>query len=189
MQLGAKILCLLAPLPLALLGAAAALSTQEGFGRASFQRPEPTAEHEWLKARIGTWDCVLHCELSGAPARASEICRAFGDFWIVADLEGSSLGAPFRILALSTYDPAREKYVTTWHDTRSPAPMVMEGTMDAAGRKLICKGEGPDLEGAILEFTSVLERLGPDEALLTLYETAKGPKDPGATRIEYRRRR
>ena len=156
---------------------------------ASMPMPKPTQEHEWLKGRIGTWDATINCPAMGEPTKGTETTKAFGDFTIQSEFQGTMMGKPFTGLSLMTYDPAKKKYVSTWCDTMMPAIFVQEGTMDASGKKLTSTGEGANMEGAIVDYTSVLEVTGPDTATFTLYETSKGANDPSSMRIDYQRKK
>lgn len=153
------------------------------------EMPKPGKEHAMLQKRVGTWDCVVECEMMGEPSKASETVEAFGDFWTVADFEGSFMGMPYKGKSLSTYDPEKQKYVTTWCDTTSPVMMIMEGTADSSGRKITSTGMGPNMEGETVEYTSVTELKGPDETVFTMYETSKGMDDPSTMKIHYTRRK
>jgi hypothetical protein len=122
----------------ALLVAGTAFALQDDHG--GMEMPQPTKEHAMLQKRVGTWDCVVSCEMMGEPTKATETVEAFGGFWIVADFEGSFMGMPYQGKSLATYDPAKEKFVTTWCDTTSPNMMIMEGTAEAGGRKITSTG-------------------------------------------------
>lgn len=153
------------------------------------EMPKPTKEHAWLQTRVGTWDATVHCPMMGEPSKATETNKAFGDFWVVSEFNGNFMGSPFKGMSLSTYDPIKQKYVSSWCDTMTPSLFVMEGTMDAAGKKLTSTGKGPNMEGKIVEFTNVLEVKSPDETVFTMYETSKGASDPSAMKIEYKRKK
>ena len=151
--------------------------------------PKPGKEHEWLKGHIGTWDCTVHSKMMPQPSKGTETTKAFGDFTIVSEFKGDMMGQPFTGMSFMTYDPIRKKYVSTWCDTMMPAIFISEGTMDASGKKLTSTGKGPNMEGKIVEHTHVWEIKSPDETVFTMYETAKGPDDPHAMWIEYKRRK
>lgn len=155
----------------------------------AMEMPKPTAEHKWLQSRVGTWDCVVHCPVMGEPTKATEVATAFGEFWISSEFSGSYMGTPFQGKMLVTYDPMKQKYVSTWADSTMPTLFVMEGTKDAAGKKLTSTGMGPNMEGQIVEYTNVLELKSRDEMLFSMYETKKGADDPTAMKIEYKRRK
>ena len=156
---------------------------------ASMPMPKPTKEHEWLMGRVGTWDATVSCPVMGEPTKGTETTKAFGEFTVTAEFKGTMMGQPFTGLSLMTYDPTKKKYVSTWCDTMMPAIFVQEGTMDASGKKLTSTGKGANMEGTVVEYTSVLEVKGPDEAVFTMYETAKGPSDASAMKIEYKRKK
>lgn len=184
----------LSVVPVLALFAGASLGLQEG-GKptdagASMDEmmPKPTKEHEWLKTRIGTWDCTMTCDMM-EPSKGVETTKAFGDFTIVSEYKGDMMGTPFTGMSFMTYDPVKQKYVSTWCDTMMPAIFVSEGTMDASGKKLTSTGKGANMEGKLVEHTLVLEVKSPDEAVFTMYETAKGADNPAAMRIDYKRRK
>jgi hypothetical protein len=156
---------------------------------ASMPKPKPTKEHEWLKPRVGTWEATVTCPMMGEPSKGTETTKAFGDFSVVADFKGQMMGEEFTGLSVMTYDPIRKKYVSTWCDTMNPGIAVFEGTLDASGKKLTSTGKAPNMEGALVDFTSVLEVKGPDEAVFTMYETSKGANDPTSMRIDYKRKK
>ena len=156
---------------------------------ASMPMPKPTQEHAWLKPRIGTWEATVSCPMMGEPTKATETARAFGDFSVVADFQGQMMGQDFTGLSVMTYDPVRKKYVSTWCDTLYPGIAVFEGTVDASGKKLTSTGKAPNMEGALVDFTSVLEVQGPDAATFTMYETSKGASDASAMHIDYKRKK
>jgi hypothetical protein len=156
---------------------------------ASMPMPKPTQEHEWLMGRIGTWEATVTCPMMGEPTKATETTKAFGDFTIQSEFQGTMMGKPFTGQSLMTYDPVKKKYVSTWCDTMMPAIFVQEGTMDASGKKLTSTGDMANMEGAVVEYTSVYEITGPDTATFTLYETSKGANDPSAMRIDYKRKK
>ena len=148
----------------------------------------PTKEHEWLQSRVGTWDCTVNCPMMGEPTKATETTKAFGDFWVISSFEGNFMGAPFQGKSLMTFDPMKKKYVSTWCDTMTPVLFVMEGTMDAAGKKLTSTGQGPNMEGQMVSYTNVVELKSDDHVVFTMYETSKGAQDPSTMTIEYKRR-
>jgi hypothetical protein len=156
---------------------------------AAMTKPKPTKEHEWLKNRIGTWEATVSCPMMGEPTKGTETTKAFGEFTIQSEFSGTMMGEAFTGLSLMTYDPIKKKYVSTWCDTVMPAIFVQEGTMDASGKKLTCSGKGANMEGAVVDHTSVLEVTGPDSATFTMYESSKGANDPSAMRIEYKRKK
>ncbi|HKE00280.1 MAG TPA: DUF1579 domain-containing protein [Planctomycetota bacterium] len=149
--------------------------------------PKPTKEHEWLKGRVGTWDCTVNA--MGAKSKGTETCKMLGDFWQISDFTGDFMGTPFFGHGTMTFDPMKQKYVGTWADSMAPMLIVMEGTADASGKKLTMKGMSLNMEGKMAEATMITEIKGPDEALFTMYESDKGANSPTAMTIEYKRRK
>lgn len=162
--------------------------TEAGMKMDEFTMPPPTKEHEWLKGQIGTWDAAVHCQTMG-DSKGTRTTKAFGPYTIVSEYQGEMMGKPFKGMSFMTYDPLKKKYVSTWCDDMMPGIFVSEGTADAAGKKLTTTGEGCNMEYALVGYTHTLEIKSPDEHVMTMYETAKGPSDPNAMKIEYKRRK
>ena len=185
---------LFATFPAALLVAGVCFGFQEkakpaeaGMKTDEMPMPKPTKEHEWLKGFVGSWDCTTHCPMMGEPSKGTETTKAFSDFTILTEQHGLMMGQPFTGMGFLTYDPNKQKYVGTWCDSIFPGIFVYEGTTDAGGHRLTATGMGCNMEGAVVDHTLTYEIKGPDEKLFTMYETAKGPNDPSAMKIEYKR--
>ena len=153
------------------------------------EMPKPTKEHEWLKSRVGTWDCTMDCPMMGGPSKGTETAKMFGDFWLVTEFSGSMNGQSFKGMGQMTYDPMKQKFVMSCIDTMSPMQWRMEGTLDAAKKTLTCTGTNPTPDGKLVEMTCVLEQKSPDEWRMTMYETSKGPSDAMASKGEFKRRK
>ena len=61
-----------------------------------------------------------------------------------------------------TYDATKKKYIGVWVDSMSTAPMVMEGTWDAAKKTMTMVGDGPGLDGKPTKWKSVAEFVDAD---------------------------
>jgi uncharacterized protein DUF1579 len=150
------------------------------------EAPKPTKEHEWLKGLAGTWDLTVQC--MGKVEKATETARMFGDFWLMSEVDGTHMGKPFKGHGMLTFDPDKKKFVGTWCESMNPSLMVSEGTSDASGKTLTMEGECKNMEGKVVRIRSVKEIAGPDAMTLTMFEKDKGPTDPNAMKIEYKRR-
>ena len=151
------------------------------------EMPKPTKEHEWLKGRAGTWDATVN--MMGQTSKATEVNKMLGDFVLLSDFDGAFMGQPFKGHSVTTYDPMKKKYVSTWCDSTAPVLMVMEGTADASGKTLTLKGMGPDMQNKLVEYTFQTEVKGPDETTFTMFESSKGAASPMTMRIDYKRRK
>jgi hypothetical protein len=163
------------------------MPAEAGMKADEFPMPEPQKEHEWLKGAIGNWEATVSCPMMGAPSKGTMQTEAFGNFTIKEEFQGEMMGAPFKGMGFMTFDPYKKKFVSTWCDDMWPVIMVMEGTLDASGKKLTSKGMGVNMEEKLVEYTSVLEIKSPDEHTFTLYESSKGASDPAGMRIDYKR--
>lgn len=160
---------------------------ENGHAMPEMPMPKPTKEHEWLKGRVGTWETTVTC--MGQTTRGTEVTKAHGDFWVISDFEGSFMNMPYKGHGLMTFDPDKKKFVSTWCDTMSPTLMVSEGTTDAAGKVLTMEGTCKGMEGVPVTSKQVMEIKDNDSCTFTMYDKAKGPSDPMAMKIEYKRKK
>jgi hypothetical protein len=90
---------------------------------------------------------------------------------------------------LDGYDPARKKYVGVWVDSMSPAPLVSEGTFDAAGKVLTMTGEGFGQDGKPNKYRMVTEYKDKDHFVFTMNVANADGKEAPAFTITYTRRK
>jgi hypothetical protein len=157
------------------------------------QMPKPGPEHAALMKDVGTWDAAQECQMApGAPPMKSKgvaTVSPFGQFFIHEDFKGDMMGAPFQGQSVVTYDPAKKKFVGTWHDTMMPMIMSFDGSYDAGSKTMTCTGEMPDHENPTVmtrcKMTTVWKDA--DHKTFTMYEVKDG-KDNLMMTIEYTRR-
>jgi len=97
----------------------------------------------FLKQGAGTWDATVY--MGPEPSKGTETVRIIGDgMWLVTDFESTFGGAPFTGHGITGFDAQKKVYVGVWVDSMSPTAMHMQGTLDAAGKKMTSTGEAPD---------------------------------------------
>jgi hypothetical protein len=174
-----------------LLGTFALLLTGAvGFAaaRSVYQEPvEPTKEHEWLKNHVGKWNAKVG-GMMGESEGACTIESGPGGLWNVSHFESTMMGQPFTGMEILGYDSLKGKFVSVWVDSMSHTLSVMEGTYDAATKKLVMKGESLGMDGEVAEMTNTTE-YGDDKMAFTMgMEGPDGGVVPTMT-IDYSRKK
>ena len=69
-----------------------------------------------------------------------------GDLWLLSSFEGEFGGQKFSGKGFDSFYQHKKKYVGIWVDNMVTAPLVMEGSFDAAKKAMTMTGEstGPD---------------------------------------------
>jgi hypothetical protein len=122
---------------------------------------EPQREHQWLQALVGEWTYESDCDMGPDKPRervtGSEVVRAFGDLWTVAEGEGGGPEGGWKSIMTLGYDPAKKKFVGTFVATIMPNLWVYEGSLDAAGKVLTLDAEGPNFtDGRIVKYHDII---------------------------------
>ena len=110
---------------------------------------EPRKEHHWLQKLVGEWtsETEIPGENGAAPTtlRGSETVRSLGGMWVVAEGRGDMPGGGTAHMLLTIgYDPDKGAYVGTWIGSMMTYMWVYEGSVDAAGKALTLRTEGPN---------------------------------------------
>ena len=110
---------------------------------------EPQKEHHWLQRLVGDWTSETEApgENGGPPVklRGSESVRPLGSLWILAEGRGDMPGGGTANMLLTLgYDEKKRAFVGTWIGSMMTYMWVYEGSLDAGGRKLVLRSEGPN---------------------------------------------
>jgi hypothetical protein len=156
--------------------------------------PQPGPEHELLKKDAGTWDAVVEVvPAPGAPAEKSKGVEVntigCGGRCLITDFKADIMGAPFQGHGVTTWDPAKKKYVGAWTDSMSAGLSTAESTYDPAAKKSTGFMEGPDMSGTITKTRAVTEWKDDSTRVFTMYSTGPDGKETQALRITYTRRK
>ncbi|QDT10380.1 DUF1579 domain-containing protein [Planctomycetes bacterium K23_9] len=112
--------------------------------------PKPGPEFDVLKADVGVWDVTIKTWAGpGQPtiSKGKETNRMLGGFWLLADFQGSMMGADFQGHGMYSYDAAKNRYVGTWVDSMSASKMEIVGTYNADKKTMTYEGMAPGMDG------------------------------------------
>ena len=110
---------------------ATALTAAQQTGQQMPPMPKPGPEHAVLKMDVGTWDAVVEVTPApGAPVQKSKAVEVdtmgCGGLCLITDVKGDMMGMPFEGHGVSTWDPAKKKYVGSWTDSMSTGLSIGE---------------------------------------------------------------
>ncbi len=171
----------------------ASVAAQSG-GQEMPPMPKPGPEHELLKQEAGTWDAVVEITPGpGAPVQKSigvETARVgCGGLCLITDFKGDMMGMTFEGHGVTTWDPAKKKYVGTWTDSMSRGLAIGESTYDAATKTSTGWMEGPDHTGTVMKARSKVEWKGPTTRVFTMYTPGPDGKEVEGMKITYTKRK
>jgi hypothetical protein len=152
--------------------------------------PKPGPEHEVFKMDVGTWDATV--EMMPGPGAKPETSKGVevntigcGGLCLISDFKGEAMGSPFAGHGVSTWDPAKKKYVGSWTDSMSQGLMIGESTWDPASKTVTGWMEGPDMTGKTVKSKAVGEYPKPDSRVFTMYAPGPDGKEMQVMRITY----
>ncbi len=98
----------------------------------------PGPQHKALKSMVGSWTVSGKLWMKpGKPPmewKSQAQVKMLGDFWLIEDVTGDFMGAPFIGHGVHGYDLTKQKYVGTWVDNYGTYIMSSEGTADASNK-------------------------------------------------------
>ena len=157
--------------------------------------PTPGPEHAVFKAEEGTWDASIEMTAPGAPAmppaKGVQVDTVgCGGMCLTTEVKAELMpGMPFEGRGLTTYDPAKKKYVGSWSDSMAPGLSLSEGTYDAAAHKSTSWMEGPDMTGKMTKTKSVTEQVDADHKVMTMFTVGADGKELPTMKISYTRKK
>lgn len=134
----------------------------------------PGPEHEILAAAAGDFDLAF----SDGGTGTSSCALGLGGRWLLEHVQAEFCGRPYEGRGATSYDQARRKYVNVWIDSVSPAPLVSEGSYDAATRTLTLVGDMTTPDGKTVQATLV--HVYGDAGRRTFALKVPGPDDKDA---------
>ena len=156
--------------------------------------PKPGPEHALLKMDEGTWDAVIEFQPGpgAAPVKSKGVevnTIGCGGLCLIVDFKGEAMGAPFMGHGVTTWDPAKKKYVGSWTDSMSVGLFIGESTHDPATKTWSGWMEGPDMTGKIVRSRSAGEMPDPNTRIFTMYGPGPDGKEAQIMKITYTRRK
>lgn len=114
----------------------------------------PGEQHQKLAKFVGKWTYVIKYRMNEnepwtESTGTSKMESILGGRYIMDTTKGETEMGPFEGMGLTGFDNVSGKYVAFWSDNMSTGPMMLEGSMDAAGKKITyvgtcnCPMEGP----------------------------------------------
>jgi hypothetical protein len=156
--------------------------------------PKPGPEHALLKDDVGTWDAVVEpMAAPGAPPMTSKGVETntlgCGGMCLITEFKGEMMpGMSFDGHGLTTWDPNKKKYVSTWTDSMSQGLMISESTWDPATHTVTGYAEGPDMTGKVTKMRATTEYKD-DTRVFTMFGPGPDGKEAPTLRITYTRRK
>lgn len=109
----------------------------------------PDEHHTVLEAFTGSWnhDLKFYSAPDAPPMEmtaTSVVEMTMGGRYLVSEVDGTFMGAPFVGRETMGYDKVKGKYFSVWVDNMSTGPMVAWGTWDPATKTLTMEGTFAD---------------------------------------------
>jgi len=157
------------------------------------EMPQPTAEHNWLTSKAGTWDveCTMWMGPPDQPpmkCSGTDVVEAIGGFWISARFNCDMGGMPFVGQCQAGYNEHTKKFVQTWVDSFCSQIMQLEGSRKSDG-SLEMKGIGWGAMGPHTHFRSTEDHHSPDSMTFRMFCSAPGGPEVQTMQFEYKRRK
>ena len=160
-------IALVAGFSLALSGTLAAQEPAADQMAAMMEAVTPDENHAVLEPLTGTWShAVTFYPAPGAqPMQMTATSVAemtMGGRYLVTEIDGDFLGAPFEGREVMGYDKVRGEYFALFHDNMSTGPMISWGTWDPATQTMTMEGTFADpmtgnLEKKVRNTTQLLD--------------------------------
>jgi hypothetical protein len=155
-----------------------------GYAAPAQEPVKPGPEHKKLEAMVGVWDAMVHSK-EGDSKGTMTYKMGLGGLWLFENFEGEFGGMKFQGKGMTTYDPAKKKYINVWIDSMSTSPMISEGNYDGTNR-MVMKGEMPMGPGQTVPVTMVSEMKDENNMVFTM--TTPGADGKEMMKITYKRR-
>lgn len=159
------------------------------------EMPKPAKEHELLAQFAGDWE--VEVKTAPAPGQEAIVCKGVedakmvGGFWLVGHGDGDMMGMKMKSILTLGYSPEKKKYVGTFLSSCDSYMWKYEGEMDASGKKLTLRTEGPlptDLTKTG-KYKEVLELVDKDHKTFTSYLIDDAGKETKFMTMEYVRKK
>ncbi|SDC90460.1 Protein of unknown function [Cupriavidus sp. YR651] len=111
-------------------------------------KTETTNEHRWLQKLAGKWIGEGQAQMGPGTEpekwRIPEQVSLIGDVWVQCRAEGEMPGCGLSTTVMTLgYDPARKHFVGTFVGSMMTHMWVYEGDLEADGRTLTLRADGP----------------------------------------------
>jgi Protein of unknown function (DUF1579) len=162
---------------------------------------KPGEQHRLLQDGAGTWDYSvkwwMNPEAPPAESTGTTVLKSvLGGRYLVGDHtgkmkmpgpDGQLMDTEFKGMSVEGYDNAKRKYVASWIDNMGTGIMHMEGTYDAASKKLTYLAEYEMVPGVKSKMREVITLTDKDHRIAEFFEERAG-KQVRTMEIRYTRR-
>ena len=181
------------------LAAAAAVLAQQDSTRKPTRhdssKPEhagPVAEHKNLDPFVGTWQVTGQCfeKSESAPESVSGTLTAewvLDNRFVRSQLTGRNGTDRIEGIGFCGYDPAKGKYVSSWHNNQCNSIITDDGAYEQGGKEFTYTSEmiGPD--GQTMKCRRIVKIVSNDEHTMTVFATEGGKPERKMSEMTFRR--
>ncbi len=154
--------------------------------------PKPLPQHALLTKHVGVWDAVVIAHMPDGTEQRNKgkmTTRKLADFHTIDDFESEFMGAPFVGHGTNSYCPVRKKYLSTWIDSMTGAPMLLLGDYDEKTKELTMVGEAFGQSGKLEPCRAVTRFVDDEHFHWSFFGAGPDGKEMQFMRIEYTRRK
>lgn len=111
------------------------------------EKPQKTAEHEWLQQLAGEWTWTMDepAPEPGQPVHAGIArSRMLGDFWLISDWIDDAAKSSPSVLTIG-FDPDKGAFVGSFISAMMTRMWTYDGRLEDEGKTLILEAEGPHM--------------------------------------------
>ena len=154
------------------------------------QYATPAEGHKPLEQMVGDWDYTLkYWSSPDAPPEESkgenEIEWILGKRFLEMDVEGTSMGQPFKGMGVIGYDNAKKAYVGVWMDTMGTGIMSSTGQYDAESNTFTETGTFTDPLSGEQAFKGVTKFIDKDNFTYEMFLTSPSGEEVRVMEIKY----
>lgn len=154
--------------------------------------PKPLPQHSLLVKHVGVWDAAVVTHMpdgTDQPGKGTMTTRKLAGFHTIDDYESEFMGAPFVGHGTNSYCPVRKKFLSTWIDSMTGAPLLLLGDYDEKTKELTMVGEAFGQSGKLEPCRTVTKFVDDDHFQWTFFGRGPDGKEMEVMRIEHTRRK
>lgn len=151
----------------------------------------PGDMHKVLAEEVGSWTTeVTSWMAEGAPPSTSkgeaQFKMVMGGRYLQVMFKGDMGGMPFEGMGTSGYDNSKKVFMSTWIDNMGTGMMSMEGTYDAASKKMESKGKAVDpTNNTECSMREIVTHTDAKHMTMEMFTTPQGGKEFKTMEIKY----
>jgi hypothetical protein len=157
---------------------------------------QPGENHKLLEPFIGKWDAVIKWwQDPNAPvdtSKGTSECKwIMGGRYIMEDVDGFSMGMPFKGMSLMGYDNYQQKFLSLWIDEMGTGFLLGSGTADPTGKIITQTGTYDDVMTGQKDkpYKTITRIIGPNKHIYEMYVTGPDGKEFKNLEVVYTRKK